>query len=251
MELLVRPAHVAMACRPYSRGPAPLFPHAGSEVGAAHRSDIDLFFSRVFRTLPLVHLPGCITLGLISALSHTRRLHPPPHSSPSTLSLLLGAHGDRPRRHGDGRDSLPRGAQLLLHQPGSGHCVHRAVHHPHRGGHHRLAAPRRRLGTVMGGRAGEGGWTGGRWAGSDLPSWLISLDGWEKLKSPLDTHINLLMHLGGALGVPRQASQTHTHSHWLMSQGNNGPKSSQSHQVFENAKHKIQVQVLQLVSHLL
>lgn len=80
-----------------------------------------------------------ITLILISPLSHT----PIPF-----LLHHLGAYGDSQRGHGDGGNSLTRGTQLLLHQPGCWHRLHCAVHHPHRGSHHRLAAPRRRLGAV-------------------------------------------------------------------------------------------------------
>ncbi|XP_045397709.1 proline-rich transmembrane protein 1 isoform X1 [Lemur catta] len=64
------------------------------------------------------------------------------------LQGSAGAHGLGPRRHGVGRDSFPRGPELLLHLPGRGHRGHGALYHPHRSHHHRRAAPRELLGSL-------------------------------------------------------------------------------------------------------
>lgn len=131
MEPLVWAAHVAVACSCCAERPVSFC--AFSPVLQRNRSALV-----VFQTLPGSH--SCIFL-LHNTRSNFSSLLPP-------LLHCLGAHSDSQRGHGDGGNSLPRGAQLLLHQPGCGHRVHRAVHHPHRGRHHCLAAPRRRLGAV-------------------------------------------------------------------------------------------------------
>lgn len=98
-----------------------------------------------------VHAAKSILTGGLQALSCSHScifLDDDPPPPPLSLFHGSGAHRHSQRRHGDGGNSLQRSAQLLLHQLGRGHRLHRAVHHPHRGGHHRLTTPRRRLGAV-------------------------------------------------------------------------------------------------------